>query len=105
MPLYSSITGTSTAYSGGGYGNSDSGTVYATGTNRNGTVVGYYGFGSNGTGPTGVQANPGVVIIAYPNTIPAITTIPGSLTYTLDTTTRAGYKVYKFTAGSGTITF
>jgi hypothetical protein len=25
------------------------------------------------------------------------------LTYTLDTTTRAGYKVYKFTAGTGTI--
>jgi hypothetical protein len=103
LPIYSSITGTSTAYSGGGYGNSDSGTVYATGTNRNGTVVGYYGFGANGTGPSGVQANPGVVIIAYPNTMPAITTIPGTLTY--DQPTRAGYRVYRFTAGSGTITF
>jgi hypothetical protein len=27
------------------------------------------------------------------------------LTYTLDTTTRSGYKVYKFTAGTGTITW
>jgi hypothetical protein len=25
------------------------------------------------------------------------------LTYTLDTTTRSGYKVYTFTAGTGTI--
>ncbi len=103
LPIYSSITGTSTAYSGGGYGNSDSGTVYATGTNRSGTVVGYYGFGANGTGPSGVQANPGVVIIAYPDTIPAITTIPGTLTY--DQPSRSGYRVYRFTAGSGTVTF
>jgi hypothetical protein len=27
------------------------------------------------------------------------------LTYTLDTTTRSGYKVYIFTAGTGTITW
>lgn len=44
----------------------------------------------------------GVVIVAYPNSYPSLT-IPGTLTYTLDTTTRAGYKVYKFTAGSGTV--
>ena len=105
LPLYSSITGTSTAYSGGGYGNSDSGTVYATGTNQSGTVVGYYGFGSNGTGPSGVQANPGVVIIAYPDTNPDISIIPGTLTYTRSISTRPGYKVYNFTAGTGTITF
>ena len=102
-PMYSSITGTSVAYSGGGYGNADSGTVYASGTNQNGTSVGYYGFGANGTGPVGVSANPGAVIIAYPNTLPPITSIPGTLTY--DQPTRAGYRVYRFTAGSGTITF
>ncbi len=102
-PMYSSITGTSVAYSGGGYGNSDSGIVYASGTNQNGTVVGYYGFGANGTGPVGVSANPGVVIIAYPNSLPAISNIPGTLTY--DQPTRAGYRVYRFTAGTGTITF
>ncbi len=102
-PMYSSISGTSVAYSGGGYGNADSGTVYPSGTNQNGTVVGYYGFGANGTGPVGVSGNPGAVIIAYPNTLPPITTIPGTLTY--DQPTRAGYRVYRFTAGSGTITF
>ena len=103
LPMYSSITGTSTAYSGGGYGNADSGVVYPAGTNQFNTVVGYYGFGSNGTGTSGSKANPGVVIIAYPNTLPAITTIPGTLTY--DQPTRSGYRVYRFTAGSGTITF
>jgi hypothetical protein len=103
LPIYSSITGTSTAYAGGGYGNADSGVVYPTGTNRFNTAVGYYGFGSNGTGTSGVKANPGVVILAYPNTFPAITTIPGTLTY--DQPTRSGYRVYRFTAGSGTITF
>jgi len=46
----------------------------------------------------------GVVIYAYPSTAPALTTIPGTLTYTVDTTTRAGYRVYKFTAGNGTVT-
>jgi len=103
LPIYSSITGTSTAYAGGGYGNADSGVVYPAGTNQSNTVVGYYGFGSNGTGISGSKANPGVVIIAYPNTMPAITTIPGTLTY--DQPTRAGYRVYRFTAGSGTVTF
>ncbi len=44
----------------------------------------------------------GVVIVAYPNTYPSLT-IPGTLTYTLDTTGRPGYKVYRFTAGSGTV--
>jgi hypothetical protein len=45
-----------------------------------------------------------VVIIAYPNTFNDIQTISG-LTYTLDTSSRSGYKVYKFTAGTGTITW
>jgi hypothetical protein len=43
------------------------------------------------------------VIIAYPSTYAALTTIGGSLVYTVDTTTRAGYRVYKFTGGTGTI--
>jgi hypothetical protein len=45
------------------------------------------------------------VIIAYPDTYADITSIGGGLTYTLDTTTRSGYKVYKFTAGTGSVTF
>jgi hypothetical protein len=27
------------------------------------------------------------------------------LTYTVDTSTRAGYRIYRFTAGTGTITW
>jgi hypothetical protein len=45
------------------------------------------------------------VILAYPSTFPNITTISGGLTYTLDTVGRSGFKVYRFTAGTGTITF
>jgi hypothetical protein len=44
------------------------------------------------------------VIIAYPDTFADITTITG-LTYTLSTVSRAGYKVYTFTAGTGSVTF
>jgi hypothetical protein len=43
----------------------------------------------------------GVVVIAYPDTLPALSSISG-LTY--DEPSRAGYRVYRFTAGSGTIT-
>jgi hypothetical protein len=42
------------------------------------------------------------VVIAYPNTYPALTSISG-LGY--DTPSRSGYRVYRFTSGSGTITF
>jgi hypothetical protein len=31
--------------------------------------------------------------------------IGAGLVYTIDTTTRAGFKVYKFTGGTGTITW
>ena len=44
-----------------------------------------------------------MVIIAYPNTYPNLKNISAGLTYTLDTVTRSGYKVYKFTAGAGTV--
>jgi hypothetical protein len=44
----------------------------------------------------------GVVIIAYPNTFPALTSIGGTLVY--DEPSRSGYRVYRFTAGTGTVT-
>jgi hypothetical protein len=44
----------------------------------------------------------GVVIIAYPDTFPALTSISAGLTY--NQPTRAGYRVYRFTAGTGTVT-
>jgi hypothetical protein len=44
-----------------------------------------------------------VVIIAYADTFPDLSSIGGTLTYTLDTVGRPGFKVYRFTAGTGTI--
>ena len=43
----------------------------------------------------------GIVIIAYPSTYPALGGLSG-LTYTQPT--RSGYRVYQFTAGTGTVT-
>jgi hypothetical protein len=43
----------------------------------------------------------GVVIIAYPDTLPPLS-VGAGLTY--DEPTRAGYRVYRFTSGTGTIT-
>jgi hypothetical protein len=34
-----------------------------------------------------------------------LSSIGGGLTYTVDKTTRSGYRVYRFTAGTGTITW
>jgi hypothetical protein len=42
------------------------------------------------------------VIIAYPDSFAALTTIGGTLVY--DQPTRSGYRVYRFTAGTGTVT-
>jgi hypothetical protein len=44
------------------------------------------------------------VIIAYPSTYAAITTITG-VTYSVSLVSRSGYRVYTFTAGTGTITW
>ena len=105
----SSITGTSTYYAGGGAGGkySSSGTVGLGGTARGSAGAANSGAGGgngSGSGGTNCLGGSGVVIWAYPSAAPALTTIPGTLTYTVDTTTRAGYRVYKFTAGSGTVT-
>jgi hypothetical protein len=47
----------------------------------------------------------GIVIIAYPDSFIAPTSISVGLTYSVSTVSRAGYRVYTFTAGTGTITF
>ena len=68
-----------------------------------GTGSGGGGTWSNGGGSyDGARGGHGVVIIAYPNTEPALANIPGTLTY--DQPTRSGYRVYRFTSGTGTIT-
>ena len=82
-------------YGGGNGGGSSSGQSGTVNTGGGGAVV----RDGNGTGGSGGS---GIVIIRYPSFVPDITTIPGGLTYTK--TTPSGYKVYTFTAGSGTIT-
>ncbi len=102
--VQSSITGVATYYAGGGGGGSRGGGNGAGGSGGGGT--GRVSAGTSNTGGgggAGFAGGSGVVIIAYPNTFSAITTIPGTLTY--DQPTRAGYRVYRFTAGTGTITF
>jgi hypothetical protein len=42
------------------------------------------------------------VILAYPDSFPALSSIGGGLTY--DQPSRSGYRVYRFTAGTGTVT-
>ena len=64
------------------------------------------GGGGGGAG-NGIASNTstggsGVVILAYPDTFSDLTTVSGGLTYTK--TTSGGNKIYKFTAGTGTIT-
>jgi hypothetical protein len=56
--------------------------------------------------PTGSYAagGSGIVIIAYPSTFNALTTIDAGLTYSVSTSSRSGYRVYSFTSGTGTIT-
>ena len=89
----------------GGGGAGGSGAATATSGTAN---TGGGGGGGNYEGPdastqAGGNGGSGVVILAYPNTYAAITTITGTLTY--DQPTRAGYRVYRFTSGTGTITF
>jgi len=122
-----SITGTSLYYAAGGGGGSYvntnnyitprasgiGGRGYAASGETKISATELDGIANTGSGGGGIRwstldragnGSDGVVIIAYPNTYSNLTTIPGTLTYTLDTTTRSGYKVYKFTAGTGTIT-
>jgi hypothetical protein len=46
----------------------------------------------------------GIVIIAYPTPSKEFSSIGAGLTYSVSTTSRSGYRVYIFTAGTGTVT-
>ena len=118
-----SITGSSLTYAGGGGpgqnnygGSSGTGGAGGGGAGANGIANGTSGtsntggggggggnHGSSGGGGSGGNGGSGVVVLAYSNIYPAITTIPGTLTY--DQPTRSGYRVYRFTGGTGTVTF
>ena len=116
--ITSTITGSSVNYGGGGGGGvwtgsqeSGAGAAYGGGrgavdTNSAG-LAGTANTGGGGGGSAAVHSGgdggSGVVIIAYPDNFRPITTIPGTLTY--NQPTRTGYRVYRFTAGTGTVTF
>jgi len=116
--LSSSITGTSTFYAGGGGGGSyQNGTPYGSGGSGGGGNGGYYpggpspvagtnnlgGGGGGNTAGGGASGGSGVVIIAYPNTYLPLSSIGGGLSY--DQPSRSGYRVYRFTNGTGSISW
>ena len=130
----SSITGTSTYYAGGGGGGGE-GTTLApagglggggagvvasststSGTNGTANTGGGGGGAAISAGTTSGAGGSGVVIIAYLNNYPDIASFSAGLVVNGVTTTgsnipasdvasRSGYKVYRFTSGTGTVTF
>jgi hypothetical protein len=115
--VQSSITGTSLFYAAGGGGGSETvgtggvggssiGGNGGSGGSNNGTSgaanTGSGGGGGRGDAGVGGSGANGVVVIAYPSSF-AAPTISAGLTY--DQPSRSGYRVYRFTSGSGTITF
>ena len=88
----------------GGYGGGGAGGASAGSNGNAGTVNtgGGGGGGSNNTQGNGGQGGSGIVVIRYSDTIPDIASIGVGLTYTKYVT--GGYKYYKFTAGTGSVT-
>ena len=60
------------------------------------------GGGGGASSQAGGAGGSGIVILSYPDSYADLTSISAGLTYTK--TTPTGYKVYSFTAGTGTIT-
>ena len=94
----------------GGAGGSGGGGAGANGRNAHGgngepNTGGGGGGGSNLAQGWGGAGGSGIVIIAYPSRFSNISTVSGSLSYILDTSTRPGFKVYKFISGTGTVKF
>lgn len=89
----------------GGLGGGGAGT-FGGGTGTSGVAnTGGGGGGNCGAGGSSGNGGSGVVIIAYPSALGKLSAASGSLVYTVDTTSRPGYRIYIFTAGSGNITF
>ena len=114
--LTSSITGTSVYYAGGGGGGGYSAFDHRRGSGGlGGGGIGAFVSTDSGAGTDGLGGGAGggnrkvggrgVVIIAYSSTISNLLSVTGTLTYTLDTDTRTGYRIYTFTSGSGTISW
>ena len=127
-----SITGLSASYAGGGGGGSDGTAFFGTGQAGGGNGGGSGAAGGTATANTGSgggasggtafgtgAGGSGVVIIAYPDTFNNLSSIGAGLTTqswngsawvnnssgstTPNTTIRSGYKVYRFSAGTGSI--
>ena len=60
-----------------------------------------YGVNTGSGGGRSTSGNSGIVIIRYANTFADLQSISVGLTYSLTTT--GGYKIYSFTAGTGTV--
>ena len=88
---------------GTGVGGSGGGGNGETGANNNSTAGGTNtgGGGGGGRDNPGKAGGSGIVVLRYADTFADITVNAG-LTYTKTTT--GGYKIYTFTAGTGTIT-
>lgn len=118
------IMGSAITYGGGGGGGVISGAVGAGGTGGGGAGglnvagvagtanLGGGGGGAGGSTATGANGGSGVIIIAYLSSYPSATAASAGLTIngsagniTPDTASRSGYKIYKITAGTGTITW
>ena len=118
------IMGSAITYGGGGGGGGVSGTAPLGGAGGGGRgginaggVAGTANLGGGGGGTGGLSAagangGSGVVIVAYPSSYPSATAASAGLTIngsagniTPDTASRAGYKIYRITAGTGTITW
>lgn len=113
--LQYSITGSSVYYGGGGGGGSfnvgtANGGLGGGGNGGNQSIASTAGTANTGGGGGGRGVGPasaggsGVIIFAYSSSYPDLT-VGAGLTYTVDTTTRTGYKIYRFTAGTGTISW
>jgi hypothetical protein len=107
----SSITGTATARAGGGGGYGSAGGLGGGGLggNLSNGTAGTANTGGGGGGAqggainyTGGTGGSGVVIIRYPSNRKDISIISPGLTWTR--TISNGFKIYTFTAGTGTIT-
>ncbi len=103
----STISGSSVTYAGGGGGRKSDGSIAAGGAGGGGggaSGSGAANTGGGGSAGSSINGGSGVVIIAYPTSFRPLKASLG-LVYTIDTVTRAGYRVYKFTAGTGTISW
>lgn len=118
-----SIMGTSIFYGGGGGagtlggapagGSGGGGTGGSAGAGTAGTAnLGGGGGGAGGTTATGANGGSGVIIVAYLDTYPNALSVSAGLVVngsagntTPDTASRAGYKIYRITAGTGSITW